>query len=180
MKYRLDFVSNSSSCSFIVISAEGKEKYNFNYQDVTLPNPQGRFDFGWDHEQLYSIWSKLNFCAIQLIDLRHIENKKDLSFYQNRCVSKYIGFFKRGFEMLKEVCATELHLDINLLDDDEIGFGPGKLYAYIDHQSSIVEGKNMEMFSSRENLVNFLTSSKSYIETDNDNSRSYEEDESDE
>ena len=40
---------------------------------------------------------------------------------------------------------------------------------YIDHQSSGCEGENLEMFDSKDALTNFLFSSSSSINLDNDN-----------
>lgn len=155
MIIRSDFISNSSSCSFLVISDKGKRiKYNFNYQDILLPSDQGRMEFGREYVKISDIWSKLNFCAIQLIDLNDIEKR-------NHKKSKPFSFY-RCYNMLKEVCSEELKLDISLAPSTD------DLFCYIDHQSSITEGANMEMFESKENLISFLTNDESYIQLDSD------------
>jgi hypothetical protein len=45
----------------------------------------------------------------------------------------------------------------------------GDNWGYIDHQSSAVEGENLEIFESEEVLRNFLFDVKSKVILDNDN-----------
>ena len=69
--------------------------------------------------------------------------------------------------MLKDVCAEKFNLKIALkteFDEDE------KYAYYIDHQSSVIEGQNMDMFQSKDTLYRFLADSEnSYIQGGNDN-----------
>ena len=76
---RLDFVSNSSSSSYVFISDKVTENDIINYKSeigdirkVILPtNKRGSIAFGWDFVDYIDFWSKMNFCSIQLYDLKH-------------------------------------------------------------------------------------------------------------
>lgn len=140
MKKRITFISNSSSSSFIVIS--NGELDQINEEDTLLvPTLRGEMCFGWQEEKYNDIYSKLNFCVLQ-------------------CLNVWDTKGKNWFEMLKEVVKDKLNLDLEL---DEHTQG------YIDHQSSAYEGSNTEMFDNKEDLKQFLFSSGSYIQNDNDN-----------
>ena len=71
---RLDFVSNSSSSSHIVIADEINNEYLpivMNIKKIYLPSKElGTHCFGWEWVNYRDFWSKLNFCAIQLHDLK--------------------------------------------------------------------------------------------------------------
>ena len=157
MKIRLDFVSNSSSSSYIVICTDGIETYNFNYQNIQLPAfEHGTSQFDWEVRDIYDIWSKLNFCALQLLLLKGVQDRNDE--YSKKC--NWNGSYYRCYNMFVDVCKDILHLDPIIVDDNK---------SFIDHQSCVTENANMEMFESKEQLIAFLTSRNSYIHTDNDN-----------
>lgn len=140
MKKRITFISNSSSSSFIVISDYELDQLN---EDVSLlvPTNKGEYEFGWQQRRYNDFYSKLNFCVLQCLEIWNTNGEE-------------------WFEMLKEVVKDKLNLNLEL-DKHTTG--------YIDHQSSASEGSNTEMFYSKHDLAQFLFSSYSYIENDNDN-----------
>ena len=178
---RNDFVSNSSSSSFIVINDTNIKEYNFNGEHVLVPSENGNCEFGWQWETYTDFWSKLNFCVIQLLDIKsgadyakEILEKHEKSNYNTHWFET-IGKhklkdgerFQSLAEMLTKVCREKFNLNIEFRYN--VGYSDGGVYAYIDHQSSASEGVNMEMFESESNLIDFLSSDDSYIKTGNDN-----------
>lgn len=155
MKYRSGFVSNSSSSSFIVIgtgsgSAAYDELKTCVSGDTFYGQPKrGITEFGWQEETYTDVWSRLNFCWIQILsDVKHLEKEK------------------REW-MLKEVLKEELGVKnvYHGFSWDEFGLKD----AYIDHASASREGENVEMFASKEALIKFIFCEDSKIVNDNDN-----------
>jgi hypothetical protein len=183
MKIRTDFVSNSSSSSFIVISNTNLEKLDFYGQIITVPSPeQGNCEFGWQFKEYYSFGAKLNFCALLITDAKRLNRSIEYykEYLENHNISNWeIDNIKRmisGMQacydkyenmqnMLIDVCKNMFNLNIEIIDPENEG-----LFAYIDHQSSIYENPdNASMFNSDIELYNFLASKSSYISTGNDN-----------
>ena len=188
MKIRSDYVSNSSSSSFIVIVNNGVDmtqaisvgfiRYQNEWDAYAIPNKSAKHAFGWEWEDTSSFEGKLNFIGIQLLYLfiEKITNKK------SPWKKEYTGKdFDRLYDMLKKVCLEKFHFHVKLDEDviktrvfhnDEKGY-----YAfydlennfYIDHQSSAEEGECMEMFQSEDALYDFLRFEESYIRGGNDN-----------
>lgn len=72
MKTRLDFVSNSSSSSFIVINDTGKYASNADMagmSELSLPSDAGGgcTEFGWQLQKYYDVFSKLNWAALVIL-----------------------------------------------------------------------------------------------------------------
>lgn len=90
MKKRITFISNSSSSSFVVIS-DGKLD-QINEEDTLLvPTSRGEMCFGWQQERYNDFYSKLNFCALQCLDVWDTKGKN-------------------WFEMLKKVIKDKLNM----------------------------------------------------------------------
>ena len=169
MKTRIDFVSNSSSSSFIVITDSGNEvrpRYDGN---LVLPDRElGQAEFGWQTEKYGDFWSKLNWCAI-VVRTKYNQEKYDTPDETlKEQVSKPWFRSDAMLDLLKKVCADigfeniSVNLDEDYADDEHGG--------YIDHQSNIgEEPDNGRMFRTEKTLCDFLLNDGSYIDCSNDN-----------
>ena len=196
---RNDFVSNSSSSSFIVINdcVSDKDKKRTlenvkNINKIYLPTKYGTYNFGWENKTYDDIWSKLNFCAIQLHDLKRCDtSKKNLSKipkYYREFYEKYR--FDKCLKMFKDVCKKYLNLDVNIkLEYDEnekydlimvdayrdisVPFQMSSKEFFTEVKEHLNENGNMvlnmNMFDNEDTLYKFLLSENSYIQGGNDN-----------
>lgn len=185
MKIRNDFVSNSSSSSFIVINYTNKiypdiRDYHTEYDPLILPTGEhgGEYCFGHEFEEYRNFWSKLNWCAILITQMEMYINmsEDDKKWYTDceyskKMYERRLAFSNEHFEeyknMLIDVCKSEFNLHVDVMSYNEAD----RMFAYIDHQSDIFENPdNARMFKSNDELIYFLTSYDSYIRTGNDNS----------
>jgi hypothetical protein len=188
VKTRIGFVTNSSSTAYIVISAaSGYEKISdLAIEDgVFKVGKYGERKFGWEYKRHTSIFDRINFAYLQILDL---EKNKDL--YWKPHMRDVIDDVKEVFggriidnvnlfscaaskwrKMLKEVIKEnepKVKEIVYLLTSDYSKHSDG-YYGYIDHQSAAHEGKNIKMFSSNKILKDFIFGKGSFVVTDNDN-----------
>ena len=165
MKIRNGYVSNSSSSSFVVIQNSGpyQKKYDTCWETVTVPSiDRGCAQFWWQFEEYYDFWSKLNWCAICINDMRELERIENSEDRMKRAIKSPWLESKAMEKMLKKVCEEKLGLDIKVVETD--------YHSSIDHQSAVYEEpENARMFQTDIKLYDFLANADSYISCGNDN-----------
>ena len=143
MKVRNGFVSNSSSSSFVVINTSTAAEYHDEVNTVDTSQPlKVPETFGGETE-----------FGWQIEKYYDIGSKINFAYLQAQFLGDY------HIDMVKEVLIEELNVpDVEFNVD-----------GYIDHQSSVLEGSNREIFESELMLKEFIFIKGSYIQNDNDN-----------
>ena len=146
MKIRAGFVSNSSSCSFLVLSDNSKTWLEPNWGKVlTITNEDGESEFGWQNVKYHDFYSKAIFAYLLAQGLPTGSQRADALFVLDRTI-------KNNSKV------DTIEWEINLYK------------AYIDHGSTIEERpENGKIFKSEEKMRLFLFNDSSYIQNCNDN-----------
>lgn len=169
MKIRLDFVTNSSSSSFIAIN---HESYNNNYSLIESEEDKDNFvlfesgnkEFGWEQREYKDMESKVNYILIQIADLDYYSNKNNTGYFSRKISKELVQSYKSNIESIlyENLGITKINWDkLKQLIDDSSDI-------YIDHQSSFYENPYLEEFIMTR-LEDFLFNDKSVIITGNDN-----------
>ena len=169
MKIRIDYITNSSSSSFIALNREDysidklKEQLS-GYKSIKI-GKRGNREFSRFLSETRDFFSKLNFLSLSLLYIDDIKDRKD-NWYRNFLLNKSSKFFLEDYkEILNQLIQKELNL---ILDWKLIKKMKRNTDAYIDHQS-LLEGIP-EILKDEDSMKRFLFNDKSIVVFDGDES----------
>lgn len=145
MKLRTDFVTNSSSSSFIVVKMSDFKNYKNKFireSKKYVIGESGELSFGWGIEKHTDFDTKVNWLAL-------IAHYNDLS----------TEFLEAAIKELTGCSSIITDAFYKAIDDGD---------AYIDHQSSD-DPESIFVLKNYDILIKFLGNDESYVWVDNDN-----------
>lgn len=169
MKKRIDFVTNSSSASYLVVFKKDKFDEDIPQQNRYIVGRKGELEFLRHYEVLRSFDDKLNFLSILALNKdKYIlkEHRNDLNDFVEKEFSYLTDKQKQSLKqewtsILDDVYFehTNSHLEFSYME----GIIKSEK-AMIDHQSSWSENAGvMRLFESPENVKRFLFNKKSIL-----------------
>ena len=112
---------------------------------------RGETEFGWDTRVYDNIHDRINFAYLQTGCGENAE---------------YLAMLDK---VLRDNVQGLIDIQWNISSAWSSDLLAPKVHGYIDHQSSWVEGQNLEMFENEQTLKDFIFGMCSYIQGGNDN-----------
>jgi len=198
MKKRMGWVSNSSSCSFLVIGTKGnEEEFKVNSPLLIPESFGGQTEFGRECTDYTDFGDRLNFAVLlagywDYANLRVRQRQKDCQefdyykFWTDHDPDKYVDLVRMIRRVLEDEFKADIFimLDAELFDLDSQNIDLSKdiwknsrkfrandvlTSGYIDHGSNWGESPyNLTIFDSEADLRNFLFNSESYVANQGD------------
>ena len=168
MKKRIDFVTNSSSASYLVVFKKDKFDENIPQSNKYIVGRKGELEFLRHYEIMRSFDDKLNFLSILAIDKdKNVKEQKDLDGYFDYFNDRQKESLKKKWTSILDDVFFE-HIGTHL----EFSYLEGLMNAdrtEIDHQSNWFENVGViRLFESPENVKRFLFNKKSILITSDD------------
>ena len=157
MKIRTDFVTNSSSSSFIAIYTGKKREslVGFDPNEKYAVGEKGNASFERYYEIFDDFDSRLNFVALQAAYAERFANNPKIE-YLTKDQRKYYKSWQKNLSIVFRQ-ETELDIDLTPLKQREEDCD-----AYIDHQS-VCSHAVKELFKSKDKLRDFIFGRNSVV-----------------
>lgn len=148
------FETNSSSTHSVCIATGKIGPPSLKGQVLEI----GPGEFGWEVEDHYDFYTKASYLYTWCYNQSRTYDDSDVEL-------ELTGERKEKLDMLTEVLKEYTGCS-EVLYTKSLGYYSR---GYIDHQSDSCDCPSIEVFTTKDSLVNFLFNNSSFIHTDNDN-----------